>query len=279
MKPFMNPVMWVFLLFSPHLLAQKPVSFGISPWTTPQLLQAWAKPVEEALEKQTGVAYQISSSANLQKFLLAAVDGQFEVLQAPIHLGLYLMRHHQFKGVMFSRAKLKLILVTRKELSIDHLAQLKGTLMAVSGPVAIATLVVKEAISNKLFEAQLAPERNHWQAMEALHKKRTHSAVVVDYLYGRLSQPLKSRLKVLYEFPVVLDGLVLTPANSSADAQANIRNGLKDFKPHKSSLLKGFEVITQQELNEWYEVMNAYVASVHRHMEQKYFSKRVVISP
>lgn len=269
----MKPVIWGLLLFAPPVLAQAPVKFGISPWTTPQLLQAWAKPVEKALEKQTGVAFQISSSANLQKYLLAAVDGQFEMMQAPMHLGLYLIRHHNFKGVMFSRAKLKLILVTRRALSIDHLGQLKGTSMAVSGPVAIATLVVKEAMVNKLFEAQLVPERNHWQAMESLHQKRTHSAVVVDYLYGRLSSPLKSRLKVLYEFPVILDGLILTPPNSSSEFRANIHNALKNFKPHKSSLLKSFEKITQSELNEWYDVMNAYVASVHRYMEQEHFSK------
>lgn len=274
MKRLLWPVRYALLLLSTQVLAQETVKFGISPWTTPQLLQAWAKPVEQAMEKQTGISYQVASSANLQKYLLDAIQGEFEILQTPMHLGLYLIRHHRFKPVMFARAKLKLLVLTRQNLPIDYLAQLKGTSMAVSGPVAIATLVAKEAIVNQLFEVELVPEKNHWQALEALQKKRTQSALVVDYLFRRLSQPLKSRLKVLYEFPITLDGLLLMPPNSSNEVRADIAEGLMEFTPYKSSLLTQFEKVTEQELAQWFEVMNAYVALVHQHMNQVYFSKK-----
>ncbi len=270
MKQFMKPVKWVLLFFTSQLLAQEPVKFGISPWTAPHLLQAWAKPVEEALEAQTGTAYQIASSATLHQYLLDAIEGRFEIVESPMHLGLYLIRYHDFKPVLFARAKLKLLVVTRQALSINHLDQLKGTSMAVTGPVAISTLIAKEAIANKLFEVNLAPEKNHWKAMEALQKRRTQSAVVANYLYGRLSPPLKKSLKVLYEFPIVLDGLLLMSPNSHSKLRSSIASGLKKFKPLKSSLLTGFEEITQQELNEWFKVMNAYVESVHHHMTQEH---------
>ena len=272
MMRFMGAVKCALLLFSAQILAAEPIKFGISPWTSPHLLQAWAKPVEEALEKQTGVSYQISSAANLQKYLLAAVEGQYEILQTPMHLGLYLVRYHNFKPLVFARAKLKLMVLTRQELSIEGLAQLKGTSMAVSGPLAMATFVAQEAIVNKLFNVNLVPERNHWKAMEALQKKRMQSAVVGNYLYARLSPPLKSRLKVLYEFPIELDGLLLVSPGSSPKHLDSITSGLLGFEPHKSSLLTRFEKVTEKELNGWFDIMNTYVNLVNRYMNEKYFS-------
>ena len=273
MKRFMKPVKWVLLLFTSQVLAQEPVKFGVSPWTAPHLLQAWAKPVEEALEAQTGTAYQMASSASLQQYLLDAVEGRFEILQSPMHLGLYLIRHHDFKPVLFARAQLKMLVVTRQALSINYLAQLKGSSMAVTGRVSMSRLLAKEAIVNQLFDVHLIPERNHWKAMEALQQERVQSAVVVNYLYARLSPPLKKRLKVLYEFPITLDGLLLMPPSSNFKFRSRVAAGLKNFKPLKSSLLMGFEKITQPELNKWFVIMDTYVESVNHYMSQKDFPK------
>ncbi len=261
------------LLWSGQVLAQEPVKLGFSPWTTPELLQAWGKPIEDSLEKHTGMPFQISSSASLQKYLLAGINGQFEVLQTPMHLGLYLVRFHGFKVALIARAKLKMLIVTRKSADIDHLSQLKNTPMAVTDPIAISTLMAEEAMGKHLFQVQLVHEKDHWQAMEALQQGRVQSATVINYLYFGLSAPLKNKLKVLHYYPTALDGLVITPAGKGEDWRKKVARSLIDFKPHKTSLISGFASAEEGEIKDWFEKMNSYVESVNRIMDKKYFSQ------
>ncbi len=267
------PLLLLVLLWAGQAFGQQPVMFGFSPWTTPELLQAWGKPIETSLEKHTGIPFQITSSASLQKYLLAGINGQFEVMQCPMHLGLYLVRYHGFKVALFARAKRKMLLVTRKSAGIDHLSQLKNTQMAVTDPIAISTLMAAEAMGKQLFQARLVNEKDHWQAVEALQQGRVQSATVIDYLYMGLSAPLKDKLKVLHHYPMVLDGLVITPASKGEAWRKKVANSLIGFKPHKTSLISGFASAEEGEIKDWFEKMNSYVKSVNRFMDNKYFSQ------
>ncbi len=276
LRPALGLLSLLLLMWVGQVVAQEPVKLGFSPWTTPELLQAWGKPIEVSLEKHTGMPFQITSSASLQKYLLAGINGQFEVMQCPMHLGLYLVRYHGFKVALFTRANLKMLVVTRKNTLIDRLSQLKNTQMAVTDPIAISTLMAEEAIGNQLFQARLVHEKDHWRAMESLQKGRVQSATVIDYLYFGLSAPLKSKLKVLYYYPTVLDGLVITPASKGINWQKKVANSLIDFKPHKTSLISGFATAEEGEIKEWFEKLNGYVESVNRFMDKKYFSKEAL---
>ncbi len=267
------PVVLLVLLWTGLAHGQQPVKLGFSPWTTPELLQAWGKPIEASLEKHTGIPFQISSSASLQKYLLAGINGQFEVMQTPMHLGLYLVRYHDFKVALIARAKLKMLIVTRKSAAIDHLSQLKNTQMAVTDPIAISTLMAEEAMGKHLFQVRLVNEKDHWQAMEALQQGRVQSATVIDYLYLGLSAPLKSKLKVLHYYPTALDGLVITPASKGEAWRNKVASSLIDFKPHKTSLITGFAAAEEGEIKDWFEKMHVYVESVNRIMNNKYFSQ------
>ncbi len=270
------PLVFLVLLWTGLALGQQPVMFGFSPWTTPELLQAWGKPIEASLEKHTGIPFQITSSASLQKYLLAGINGQFEVMQCPMHLGLYLVRYHGFKVALFARAKRKMLVVTRKSAGIDHLSQLKNTQMAVTDPIAISTLMAAEAMGKQLFQARLVNEKDHWQAVEALQQGRVQSATVIDYLYMGLSAPLKDKLKVLHHYPMVLDGLVITPASKGEAWRKKVANSLIGFKPHKTSLISGFASAEEGEIKDWFEKMNSYVESVNRFMDTKYFSQEAL---
>ncbi|MEH6346419.1 MAG: PhnD/SsuA/transferrin family substrate-binding protein [Bermanella sp.] len=276
LRPALKVIAVLMLLWAGQVVAQDSVKFGFSPWTTPELLQAWGKPIEASLERHTGMPFQISSSASLQKFLVAGISEQFDVMQCPMHLGLYLVRYHGFRVALFARAKLRMLVVTRKNAGIDRLSQLKNTKMAVTSPIAISTLMADEAMGKHVFHARLVREKDHWQAIEALQKGRVQSATVIDYLYLGLSAPLKNKLKVLHYYPTALDGLVVTPESRGEDWRKKVASSLIDFKPHKTSLISGFGSAEEGELKEWFEKMNVYVESVNRFMDKKYFSKKTL---
>ena len=72
----------------------------MTPWTQPELLKVWFKPIKNRVETHYGGVTLLKSASNLKQFIKKPIIGEYDVVQVPVQIGMYLMDIYNFKPVM-----------------------------------------------------------------------------------------------------------------------------------------------------------------------------------
>ena len=255
----------------------EPMKFGVSPWTSGQLLHAWMTPVLKHLEASTNDDYLLASGSSLHDYLVRAAEKEFDVIMIPMHMGLFLIDRFRFKPVVFVRGGATIHLVANVNEPIYSIHDLKGETVSTADPIAITGMMTEDFLKNNKIPVKWRYAGNQWRIVDSLVKGEAKAGSIVGKIDTMSSSKLKDKLRLLHTFPVKLDGLILVSNDVEDERVERLSEMLVNFNPPDGSLIKSIDLITQIELNEWNEIMSPYFSLMQRRVKALHpeYSERV----
>jgi len=233
-------------------------TLGVSPWTSGQLLQAWMAPVLSQVEQGTGDDYHFESASSLNEYLVKAAQGEFDLVMIPMHMGLFLIEYFDFKPLVFVRSDVNVMLVTHAGTDYHQLSDLNGATISMSDPIAITGFLTEDLLdgANLVYEKRYSG--HHWKLTDGLVKRAISVAPIVSNHYEQRSNTASKKLRVLHRFPQHLDGIMVLPSSAKPADVKRMQAVLSAFKPAPTSMIKGMDSVTREELKIWRAWMSQY---------------------
>lgn len=241
---------------------------GVSPWTSGQLLQAWMAPVLSHVEQGTGDDYHFKSASSLNEYLMKAAQGEFDLVMIPMHMGLFLIEYFDFKPLVFVRSDVNVMLVTHVGTDYHQLSDLNGATISMSDPIAITGFLTEDLLD----DANLVYEKryfgHHWKLTDGLVKRDIAVAPIVSNHYEQRSNTASKKLRVLHRFSKHLDGIMVLPSSAKPAEVKRMQAVLSAFKPAPTSMIKGIDGVTREELKIWRGWMSQYFPRMKNRMTE-----------
>ena len=225
---------------------QVPAVLGVSPWTHPNLLFNWAKPVLAHIEQNSGLPVTMASAKDLKAYYEKAVAHEFDALIAPITMGYHLIQAHQFEPLMWVRVGYQVLLVCDANGGFQSIADLQGVDVAFPMDYASTTLVAKQALKQAGVTAVAHILKDQWKVIETLHSGAVPCVAVLSNLYDAQAPELKARFREVYRHPLKLDAMLIAPASSGVQVRSALMT-LGQRYSQGQSIVQGFEVIEVEE--------------------------------
>jgi len=259
---------------SSPLLAQPPVqkvpsasiTLGILPVAKGRMALKWVEPVLEALKQHTGLDVKIGSARNMSEYIKNVVRGDYTLFHSTMHMGLYLMRYHDFKPMIFAKANVQILLVGEPLLKFDGVQHLADYSIAVPDPASLAAILVEQSLGEGLPSSDVHYFDDHWLVMEALLSHSVQVGAVVSNVFDAMPDAIQQRLKVLYRFPVELNGLIMVGPGVEPGLVARMQLGLSgvNLKP----FVKDMRVVTAKDLAPWFDEFEVYFEALHKKLPE-----------
>lgn len=255
----------------------EPMRFGVSPWTSGQLLHAWMSPVIKHLESGTKNDYQLASGSSLHDYLVRAAKNEFDVIMIPMHMGLFLIEHFEFKPLVFVRGEASIHLVANSEEPIYTVQDLKGVTLATADPIAITGMMTESFLREQKIPSRWKYLGDQWSIVDSLIKGESKAGPIVGKVDTMSNSKLKNKLRLLYTFPVKLDGIMLVNASASDTTVRKFSEVLTRFHSSPDSMIKSIDPISADELDDWKALMSPYFPLMRKRLKALHpeFSKKV----
>ena len=257
-RSFLTKALIVVIISCSMVSVSGPKKFGVSPWTSGQLLHAWMNPVLLHLEQSTNKDYQLTSAKSLNDYLVKAANNEFDVIMIPMHMGLFLMDRFRFKPVVFVRGTASIYIVANSNFPIYTLHDLKGMTLSTADPIAITGMMTEKLLNENKIPFQWQYAGNQWNIMDQLLKGEVQAGPIVGKDNFLTHIKFKNKLRLLYTFPIKLDGIMVVHGDVSDRRVEDLAELLVKFIPDEQSMIKSIDLITQVELNEWNQIMSPY---------------------
>lgn len=268
--------MVVLLVASPSFGDSNKV-LGVSPWTSGQLLQAWMQPVLDHVEQETGYNYQFKSGPNLHGYVVRVVQEEFDLVMIPMHMGLFLVEHFDFKPLVFVRADVNVMLVSHKEAKYEQLSDLNGAEIGIADPISITGFFTEELLKQHYINFNIRYYGHHWKLTDGIIKKDIVVAPIVGNHVKQKSGKTSEQLKIIHLFPENLDGIMLLPPDTPLPEVKKLQAVLAAFEPSDHSMIKRIDAVTKKELDQWRDMMKKYFPEMKRRIKSLHpeFSKKI----
>jgi ABC-type phosphate/phosphonate transport system substrate-binding protein len=235
-----------------------PLKYGVSPWTSGQLLHAWTQPLIKHLEARTGNDYLLASGENLHDYLLKAAKGEFDVIMIPMHMGLFLVDKLKFKPLAIVEAQVAIHLVVNNDSNIFSVWDLNGTTLSTSDPIAISGMMTHRFLQEQNIQITWEFLGNQWRIIDALLKGEASAGPIVGRMDTLTESKLKAALRLLHTFPVKLDGLMIVGPDVSDGEVRKLSDALVSFKSLDTNIIKGIGPFTDADFKKWNDIVSPY---------------------
>jgi len=241
------------------VFAQDPISLGVSPWTNKGHILKWSQSVVHHLENQSGKAIRLASADNLQLYMRKAMAQQFDAMFAPIHLALYLIKHHGYRPYATLRSKGNLLIVAVGSPQLSKLEDLKGVEIILPHELSGASLVAKHALREKGIPFTARVVNDHWQVMEALKAGRVKVGAVLDLVYEMQGESFRQFSKEVYRNPISWDALLIFPPKANSALESVFEPMLNAPELYKHTKFEGTFALSDAELEAMFESLAPYL--------------------
>ncbi len=242
------------------------ITLGIVPVAKGRMALKWAEPVLEALKEHTGLDVKIGSARNMSEYIKNVVRGDYTLIHSSMHMGLYLMRYHDFKPMIFARANVQILLLGESHMTFDGVQHLADYSIAVPDPTSLAAILVEQALGGDLPSSEVSYFDDHWLVMEALLLQHAQVGAVASNVFDAMPDAIQQKLKVLYRFPVELNGLIMAGPDVEPGLVAKMQLGLSgvNLKP----FVKEISVVTAKDLAPWFDEFEVYFEALHKKLPE-----------
>lgn len=186
--------------------AEQTLRFGVVPQFDARRIQTIWQPVLDALEKQTGIHFELVGTPSIPEFEKRLLAGDFDfAYMNPYHL----LKAHEAQGytplVRDVGRSLFGIVVVRKDSPVEEVQDLDGKAVAFPAPNALGAALIPRREFGEVYKIDIEPEY-----------VRSHSSVYLNVVTGRAvagggvqktlqAQPanIRDALKVIYKTPKV----------------------------------------------------------------------------
>jgi len=247
--------------FASNATAQQSVVVGMSPWTHQDILFKWARPVVSYLEDASGLKLRLASAQDLGQYFDKAAAHQFDFMIAPLHFGLHLIKHSEYKPLAYLHTGTRIVVVANVDAGIHSLNDLHGRPVLVPMDVSIGRIMAKYDLGARSIQAKLVEHKDHWKVIEKLRRGKGAAGVFMRNLYFMTDEAFREKNAIIYENPIVLNGLLLSVPNGP-DASKMVDALLQFHTDDPRALLKSAERITPELLADLYDKMAPYLAEL-----------------
>lgn len=261
-------ILWAWLMLwasgvaaQTHNNADEPteILLGIPPWTEKSHLLQWSTPAIEFVEQQSNVKIKPTSSHDLHGYFSRAAQHEYDVLVAPLHLALFLIRHYQYSPVMILRNNARQLIVTPKGTNIESLDDLTSGSIWVPHALTGGSLVTKRLLKDRSMRLHIHHAHDHWEVLNHLMSGKAKVGTVINTVLAKLDEPSQQQLNVIYRHPIPWEAMVITPTSKQETVLA-IFEPLSGKTPDiDRQVVRSFEAVTEKALAELFEKMAPYL--------------------
>lgn len=255
--------------FASNASAQQSVVVGMSPWTHQDILFKWARPVMDYMEKASGKKIRLASAQDLPHYFEKAVAYKFDLMIAPLHLGLHLIKYNNYKALAYLHTGTKIVMVANVDSGIHSLNDLHGRPLLVPADISIGRLMAKHELSVRGILAKLVEHKDHWKVIEGLRRGKGAAGVFMRNLYLMKDEVFRKKNAIIYESPIVLNGFLLKAPNGP-DASKMVDALVQFQTDDPRALLKSAERITPELMADLYDNMAPYLAELYKTVNERH---------
>jgi len=242
------------------------ITWGVTPLANGRLHLAWAKPVLDALSKRTGLKVEFGSARTLSLFLENVVDGEYDIVNLPTHIALYLMRYHGFKPVVRLKANASIVLISKKVGMGGGFSNFSKVDLVLPDPISLAGFLAEDYFLSEGSQISIRYMDNHWQVIEGVLKEPAKIGAVVDILLKFISQGTRQQIEVLHRFETqfILSNIMLVRPGTSEIFIERLQYGLEGDFPN--SPIYEIRPVAVEDFNGSFDRLNKYIESIRERM-------------
>lgn len=257
-----------------HAATQQSVIIGMSPWTHQDILFKWARPVISYMENASAMKIRLASAQDLGQYFEKAKSYKFDLMISPMHLGLHLIKHHNYTPLVLMHTGTQIVMVGNVDAGVHSLNDLQGKSVLVPLDISIGRLMAKHELSVRGIQANLVEHKDHWKVIEGLRRGKGAAGVFMRNLYLMKDEAFRKKNVIIYENPVVLNGFLLKAPNGP-DASKIVDALVQFHTDDPRALLKSAERITPELMADLYDKLAPYL----KLLEQEVLPARVSQNP
>lgn len=246
------------LCHSQGLFAQEVFRYGVAPWTNLKLLQSWASPIKNSLEKQLKNPVQITSAADVGAYLQKAIDLKMDAFQVPSHLAVYLIDEHGFQPVIYVEGRSQVLLVGSARSQFQGLKQASEGQVLLGGPLTITTQVGKKWFRDAGLVPQYVYKKDQWKVMDELFSGSNKVGVVMSVMFESLTPVLKSKLIEIKRSVFFVNGMLLAVPSLDSNTVKKLQQGFLSVKSDEHYFLMSAHIPTEKHMNKMRNVISPY---------------------
>ena len=186
--------------------ADQALKFGVVPQFDARRIQAIWQPVFDALEKQSGLHFELVGSPGIPEFEKQFVAGDFDfAYMNPYHL----LKANQSQGytplVRDVGRMLYGIVVVRKDSPVEDVKELDGESVAFPAPNALGAALIPRREFGEIYKINIQPEyvRSHSSVYLNVVTGQTVAGGGVHKTLQKQPENIRDALKVIYKTPQV----------------------------------------------------------------------------
>lgn len=212
--------------------ADRPLVFGVFPYTTAQQIVATYGPLAGALEKALGRPVAVYSARDFKTFVERTRQGDYDILLTAPHLAWLARQDAGYRPLLKYAEPTRGLLVVKAVSPLDRPAALRGRTIAAADPVAIVVLAMRSKLASEGLgpaDYRATTAGTHFNAVMQVINGRADAAMLGMHPYLLLQPELRAQLRVVAETPPLSSLMFLAhPRLDDAEAEA-MRQALSAF--------------------------------------------------
>jgi len=237
----------------------KSVKVGITPWTAKSQMLEWSKPAIEFVESKSNVKIKPASANDLFDYFNRAKHKHFDAMVAPLHLALYLIKHHEYQPILIIENDARQLVVTLKANDITSLDEFKSGVIWLPHPLTGGALFAKRELSKRSIRANIYHANDHWEVINALKSGKAKLGAVLDTVLAKLDEKSREQFRVIHRHPVSWEALVIAPVSKHKEMSAIFEPLIGKSPALNRKVVRSFDPVTEKRLQELFAKMAPYL--------------------
>lgn len=241
-------------------LSAESLTFGVVPQQSASKLARLWSPILKQISNDTGIQIQFATAPNIPVFEKRLLEGHYDIAYMnPYHYVVY-NKHPGYTAINKARdKKIKGILVTRRDSSVNSLTDLTNSTLAFPAPAAFAATILTKA-DLKSHGAKFTPKyvSSHDSVYRAIAKGIYPAGGGVVRTFKNMDPTIREQLKILWTTKGYTPHAIAVHPRLSTEKKLKIQSAFSALENHtqgalllQSIKIKGFVNAVN---NEWNDV-------------------------
>lgn len=221
----------LFLLFTGGLHAQskEPLTIGVIPYLTPNVLMSLFQPLREHLEKELGRPAELYTSPDVRTFAKRTLRPDFDLIITAAHQARLAQVEAGYYPVARFTGPLHAAMVVGTSSPAKELKELRGKTIAITDRsilvnIAMATTLNSLGITDK--DIKYLPVNSQNSGLLAVARGDADAAVIAHFTLDQSPEEQRKAVRVLYKSDVLPNVTLLVKPTLPADERTAIQRAL-----------------------------------------------------
>lgn len=245
------------------------VTLGITPWTAKNQMLEWSKPAIRHVETQSNVKIKPASANDMFGYFNRAKYKHFDAMVAPLHLALYLVKHHSYKPILIIENDARQLVVTLKANDVTSLDDFKSGVIWLPHPLTGGALFAKRELSKRSIRANIHHANDHWEVINALKTGKAKLGVVLDTILAKLDEKSREQFRVIHQHSASWEAMLVTPEGKHKEMFTIFEPLIGKSPTIDRKVVRSFDPVTEKRLQELFAKMAPYLDDMNVMLSKK----------